>query len=137
MNQTPYARAARWHLEHCPETPFVHVVEAHFLHGYVWSTPEMFALARKVRHDWPESRLLDIRQTDPLGDCWFVWLFAGDPTHLPAADRLRLPWAAFHRDGRLVRLRWERAAEFLAGKWTARENRAHSRAHGQLTTETA
>jgi hypothetical protein len=132
MNQTPYERAALWHRVHCPHVPFVQVVEAHFYHGYVVSTRALFVLARRVRHDWSGTRLLDIGQTDPAGDCWHVWLFAGELPQLPAADMLRLPWVTFHRGQRVVRLRAPRASEFLAGKWTERSWWGQSRAHGKL-----
>ena len=131
MNPPPYERAARWHIAHCPHTPFVQVVEAHFFSGVVVSTPDIFVLARRVGHDWDEVRLLDIGQADPAGDCWHVWLFAGNLPQLPAADMLRLPWVTFHRGHRLVLLRSARVSEFLAGKWTERSGRAHSRPHGK------
>lgn len=49
----------------------------HLERGYVVSTPEALALARPVWRDWPLDRLRRPWESDPAGDCWWIWLLAG------------------------------------------------------------
>lgn len=44
--------------------------------GTVLESPLAFVLAHLVRSDWPLSRML--AESDPAGDCWFIWLAAGN-----------------------------------------------------------
>lgn len=98
---TPYETAARWHLAHCPETPFREILEAHLFHGHVISGPLAFVLGRQVMHDWPAARLLDPWDTDEAGDCWHVWLWAGEVRDWQRVVPWPLPWLSFHRGERL------------------------------------
>ena len=97
----PFSTAAHWHLGHCPETHFREIVEAHFQSGYVISTPELFILARRIKVDWQEARILDPWQYHPEGDAWHIWLFAGSLPAIPAIIPYRLPYVTFHRGDRL------------------------------------
>lgn len=90
-------------------------LEAHLVHGWVFSTPELFLMGRVVRHDWPEDRILDPWDTDEAGDCWHVWLCSGDILEALAMMPFPLPWVSYQRRnvlrvveaGRL--LRWGRS----------------------------
>jgi hypothetical protein len=56
-------------------------LSAHLEHGYVWSSPRSFILARAIRSGWVDSdwwKLSDMAATAPDGDCWYIWLAAGD-----------------------------------------------------------
>ena len=50
----------------------------HARFGYVVSTPTALAMGRPVWRHWPYSRLADPSQVDPAGDCWWIWLLAGN-----------------------------------------------------------
>lgn len=63
--------------EPCART-FAEDLELHFQHGYVVSTPECFAMARPVWKHWSYKELTDPSFTDPGGDCWWIYLLAGD-----------------------------------------------------------
>jgi hypothetical protein len=97
---TPYEQAARWHIEHVGEG-FREILEAHLFGGHVISGPDRFVLGRQVMHDWPEERLRDPWQVDETGDCWMVWLWAGDVQGWLAVVPWRLPWLCWHRGERL------------------------------------
>jgi len=98
---TPYETAARWHLEHSPETPFREILEAHLFCGHVISGPDAFVLGRQVCSKWEEIRLLNPWDTDPNGDAWFVWLWAGEIGDWRRVLPWPLPWLMWHRGDRL------------------------------------
>jgi hypothetical protein len=75
---TPYlAAAAVYEREPCARS-FEHDLFLHLMHGYVISTPEVFAMVRPVRSSWGLELLRTPSETDSAGDCWWVWLAAGD-----------------------------------------------------------
>ncbi len=94
--------AARWHIARCPGGSLAEVVEAHLQGGHVVSSPRAFVMVRRVWRAWPEDRLGDPWDVDPAGDCWHVWLFAGDPAMAPrlAGWLAPVPWLSYHRRGR-------------------------------------
>lgn len=106
---SPYERAARWHLEHCPGDPFVEVVEAHLQVGYVFSGYDFFLLGRQVSSDWDEARICDPWQVDEQGDAWHVWLYAGSMSAWQRLVPYPLPWLMFHRRGKLKRFHFPTA----------------------------
>jgi hypothetical protein len=57
-------------------------------------------MAREVSKDWPIEKLLAPWLTQPGGDCWFIWMLAGDP--IEAMGKLPHPkkWVAFEKRGR-------------------------------------
>ena len=115
---TPYETAARWHLERCPGVPFREVLEAHLFCGHVISGPTRFVLGRQVFSDWPEERLGDPWDSDPAGDAWFVWLWAGTVKDWREVVPFPLPWLMWHRGKRTCRfpLREVAAAVSSAGR---------------------
>ena len=66
--------------EESPTMDFEADLEAHFRHGCVVTTPQVFAMARPVRRDWTPERLRNPFEVEPLetADCWFIWCLAGD-----------------------------------------------------------
>ena len=69
--------------------------------GYIILTPEVYILARPVRHDWPADKIANAAISEPkeTADCWFIWLLCGSlreaVKHLP----YRLPWFGFAQRG--------------------------------------
>ena len=98
---TPFETAARWHLAHAPDTPLATVIEAHLQTGYVFNTPEFFILARRVSYDWTDDEILNFWKSDPQGDTWHVWLYAGDMKAITRLIPYKLPYITFHRRGKL------------------------------------
>ena len=80
----------------------------HFQHGYVVATPEAFAMVRPVWSHWERSKLDDVTQTDPEGDCWYIWCLTGSLA--VAASWLPCPkkWLAFARRGSPRLVSWNR-----------------------------
>lgn len=75
---TPYDQArAVYDSEPCART-FEEDLQLHFRHGYVVSTPECFAMARPVWRHWPYEHLANPALVAANGDCWWIWLLAGD-----------------------------------------------------------
>lgn len=74
-------------------------LEAHLLNGWVFSTPDLFAMGRAVPRSADVS---DLGATYPADECdaWFVWLGVGDARALLALMPYLLPWIGWHRQGR-------------------------------------
>lgn len=68
---TPWQKAKQWQDEH-DTVPFEELLGTYLSVGYVWSTPQVFLLAREARWNAEE-------QTFEGGEhnCWFVHLAAG------------------------------------------------------------
>ena len=99
---TPFDQAAAvYDREPCART-FEADLLLHFQHGYVVSTPEAFAMVRRVNHDWPEDRLRQPWETHPQGDCWFVWLLAGDMALTTRWLPCELAWLGYERQNRVI-----------------------------------
>jgi hypothetical protein len=75
---TPAEQAAKWCDNH--NENFREVLAAYLSFGYVWSSPRSFILARPVWREWWDDgeKLADHSLTAPDGNCWFIWLAAGD-----------------------------------------------------------
>jgi len=56
---------------------FVEDLEAHFRHGYVFSTPDHFLMARTVCKDAPREFLADPWHQFDNVDTWLIWLAVG------------------------------------------------------------
>ena len=98
--------AAVYEQEECVRS-FREDLEAHLLHGYVYSTPEAFVMGRPVKKDAPREDIVNpwITFTDP--DCWHLYLFAG-PFHAAfAAPPYQLPWVSFERKNHLRFYKWD------------------------------
>jgi hypothetical protein len=92
--------------------PFAIDLRLHLMHGYVISTPVLFAMGRPIRHDAPMGEVLDITQQFEDPDCWFIWSAAGVLSELVYQLPFELPLIAFHRAGRGDRLRFYQLERF-------------------------
>lgn len=92
---SPYVQA----LKFWPVDQFLAAQEWHYHHGIVISTPELFVMARPVCSTWNSGQMADITQSDPSGDCWYVWLACGSMAHVMdlAPIFCRKPFVSFHR----------------------------------------
>jgi hypothetical protein len=88
-------------LHESPGVDLAEAMEAHLLLGYVTSTPDAMALARRIRPDADTGNPWDV---DPNATTLYVWCASGDLDAL--ADFLRsIPncnAVAYHRRGRLI-----------------------------------
>lgn len=99
---TPFEQAAAvYDREPCARN-FEQDLLLHLQFGYVVSTPEAFAMVRRVRHDWPDERLREPCATAADGDCWFVWLLAGDLALTTRWLPCELPWLGYERNNRVI-----------------------------------
>ena len=95
---TPYfAAAAVYDREPCART-FEADFFLHLVHGVVVSTPEVFAMVRPVVSTWGIERLRTPSETAKDGDCWWIWLAAGNVGSLFAWPFPAKKWVAFERD---------------------------------------
>ena len=98
----PYERAAQVYLSEPCARPFRVDLENHLFLGWVFSTPTLFLMGRRVFRDWPEERIKNSGISDTEGDCWHVWLAAGDMREAIRMIPTHLPWLSFERRNRLV-----------------------------------
>jgi len=95
INQ-PIAKAVEW----AGNEDFDNTFGWHLLHGYVWSNPSIFLMARPVpKHSIENAGELVIYDRS-VCDVWYVWLAAGvNPFQkfLKVAP-FKLPYVAWHRD---------------------------------------
>ena len=102
--------AAVYEREGCART-FREDLEAHLLHGYVFSTPSCFLMGRPV-----------VKGADPVlivnpwhvfererCDCWMVYLCAGDMREAFVFAPYALPWVCWQRKNKLRYHCFERA----------------------------
>lgn len=111
---TPYAKAVAVYRRELCARSFAEDLQSHLANGYVFSTPELFAMGRPVCKDAPKSLILDptVRFDNP--DCWLCWLFSGNLLALTLNMPYWLPWIAFER--RNV-LRFYKTEDFKRGLW--------------------
>jgi len=105
---TPYQRAEARHLEFGSEWTFEEVIKAHGVAGYVHSTPDLFVMARRVHWDWHDDDLRDPYAICSTGNCWHVWLLAGDFRAAMVFLPYPLPFVTYHRRGYLRAMTMER-----------------------------
>ena len=110
---TPYQRAAAWHHRLRSGWTFEEVIEAHGQMGFIHSTPDVFVMARRVDVDWEPETFSDLEFTAPAGECWHVWLLAGDFRAAMAFLPEPLPFVSFHRRGKLRILTLDQARRLL------------------------
>ena len=106
---TPFQQAAEVYKREPCAVPFEHDLFMHLVHGYVISTPQVFAMLREVSMDFRDDEMRDPGKTAPGGDCWHVWLAAGDVSALFGMLPLK-PWVSFERKNRLLMCRIGRLA---------------------------
>lgn len=66
--------------------------------GWTYCTDTAYVLAHRVNVGWPIERMR--HDVDSAGDCWFVFVAAGDLREIAAALRAKCPlkWVAFERE---------------------------------------
>lgn len=94
---TPFEQAAEWHAASGCGLSFTEVIEAHAQVGFVHITPEIFLLARHGRSYWPDTLRDDPWHVATDGDCWHVWLMAGDWCQWERFLPYPLPFVSMHR----------------------------------------
>lgn len=93
-----------WRVEECAY-PFDFVLAEHLEHGYVFSTPELFLMARPVKHDATYEEITNpASNMAGVADAWLVYAAAGNiwgflRDTFPAFDRY--PFIGFERDNKL------------------------------------
>lgn len=87
---------------------FIEDFEAHLLHGWIFSTPAIFLMARPVRSDSPVDVVLNPFSLPDDPDTWHVWLAAGNWREALRLAPFPLPWVSFERRNQLRRYAWNR-----------------------------
>jgi len=100
--------AAVYDREPCART-FSEDLHAHYKHGHVHSTPDYFAMGRKVyRFAQPKDIInpwFNLWESPP--DCWHLYLFTGDVRKAFLAADVQLPHVSFERRNRLRFYTWD------------------------------
>lgn len=114
---TPAELAAQvYQREECASS-FQGDLEAHLLNGYVFSTPQAFAMGRPVNSKADESLILDPWHSFPREscDCWLIWLAAGDLASLLPLFPFPLPLIGYQMRN-ILRFRGFQSALAKLGK---------------------
>jgi len=83
---TPWQRAKQWHDENVIDETFEETLGWHLTHGLVYSTPEVFLLARQVYWDAAAEDFTD----DGEPNAWFVELAAAAGCANPVREFMRV-----------------------------------------------
>ncbi len=81
---TPWQRAKAWHDNHVADESFEETLGWHLSNGLVYSTPEVFLLARECRWDGEEMH------DDGEHNAWFVELAASAGHGNPVREFMRV-----------------------------------------------
>ena len=107
---TPIEQAHALHTsEHGPRS-FRCDLEAHLLHGIVFSTPTAFIMARYVSRSWPDSSIINPWLNDATCsqlDTLHVYLAAGDITEFFTFPHNSCKWISFERKNVLKFYRYD------------------------------
>jgi len=78
-------------------------LELHLLNGFVFSTPEFFAMGRPVVKGADKALIVNPAELfpDAACDCWHVYLFSGAMTQAFNVIPWELPWFSFERGNEL------------------------------------
>lgn len=98
------AAAAVYEREPGPRT-FTQDLEAHLIHGIVFSDATRFVMARYVSKSWPDEVIIDPWNNDQPGerDCIHIYLASGDFTEFFTILHKPATWISFERRGKPVR----------------------------------
>lgn len=98
---TPVEQAAAvYQREPCART-FREDLEAHLLNGYVFSTPTVFVMGRLVQRDAEPALIVDPWHRFEDGDCWLVYLAAGNLAEIPRFIPSPKKYVAWERENSL------------------------------------
>lgn len=105
---TPVERAAAVYQREACARSFREDLEAHLLHGLVFSTPDSFVMARPVWAKAPKELIVDPWFNDfAVKDAWHLYLFSGPLENAFKAAPYILPWVTFERNNILRRYEWD------------------------------
>lgn len=78
-------------------------LEAHLLHGMVYSTPKAFIMARYVSRRMSDADIVNPWISEPTGlaDCIHIYLAAGDLTQFFTFPHDPVKWISFERENQL------------------------------------
>lgn len=115
----PWQLAKQFQDEHCIET-FEDVLGRHLCGGYVWSTPEVFMVAREEHYDDERKELSIDGSLAP--NCWFIELAASAGHANPVGEFMRVApyphkYAAWCRRGemRVRAFNWDKLSKQIGG----------------------
>lgn len=113
---TPVEQAAAvYNTEPCARS-FREDLEAHLLHGYVFSTPEFFAMGRAVDSHARAGLIVNPWVKFDTSDAWMIYLVAGDTAKAIEALPYDLPLICWERSNSLRFWRTARVKMALARK---------------------
>lgn len=99
----PVEHAARiYESEPCART-FKEDLEAHLIHGVVFSRPDLFIMARPVSRSWAKHEIVNpwFNELTKTPNCWHVYLAAGDISKVWSIMPYRLEFASWERGNKL------------------------------------
>lgn len=95
---TPYLTAFEEYEKHDRGVSWTDALDFHLQRGAVISTPEAFVMARPVRWDWEDDLHTMLGPVANAGDCWHVWVVAGDLQEvMKLAHRHGVRWVTYQR----------------------------------------
>lgn len=106
---TPYEQARNVYAKEGGPRTFEEDVLAHCLHGFVFATPDYFAMGRAVDSSADPADILNPSRIFPewTADCWHVYLFSGDMAKAWDILPYPLPMFSLERKGELRFYRFE------------------------------
>lgn len=105
---TPIERASLVYANEACARTFQEDLEAHFLHGHVYSTPDFFIMFRYVCRSWDREIIVDPWQNPPGDpDTMMVYLASGDISKALTFPHKVAEFMAFERFNHLRFYRYE------------------------------
>jgi hypothetical protein len=96
----PYLTAFQEYQKHDRGESWTDALDFHLQRGAVISTPELFVMARPVRREWEDDLHTMLGPVAKAGDCWHVWVGAGNLHELlDLARRHGVQWLTYQRHG--------------------------------------
>jgi hypothetical protein len=93
-------------------------LEAHLLHGYVYSNHDVFLLARPVWSKAPTENIVNPWfNTFSHIDAWHVYLVAGDMMAPFRVAPYRLPFVTFEKRNKIRKYQWSEIKYHVARRW--------------------
>lgn len=99
---SPYERARAFQLQYVSREQFDMDLQLYRRHAFVFDTPEIFVMCRRVSRDATADQIRDPRFAfDPADlDAWFIFLLAGEMGELWKLGQEPLAWIGFERHGK-------------------------------------
>lgn len=115
---TPVQRAAAvYQREPCARS-FQEDLEAHLLHGYVYSTREAFLMARPVWSKGPVENIINPWfNAFSHYDTWHVYLYAGELAQPFQVAPYPLRYVSWEKRNKLRRYTWLEVQNHVARRW--------------------